>query len=111
MPGVEIITRSHVYLLDAVNRLLGDDPVARSRLEVHFAGVMSDTDTEIADACPASRRHGYVRMPSPRARPQRRPAVSPDAEAADRHARRNRSRQDLRISRLEPPDPRRPARW
>ena len=58
--GVEIITRSHVYLLDAVNRLLADDPAARSRLEVHFAGVMSDADAEIADACPASRRHGYV---------------------------------------------------
>ncbi len=58
--GVEIITRSHVYLLDAVNRLLADDPAIRSRLEVHFAGVMSDADAEIADACPASRRHGYL---------------------------------------------------
>jgi glycosyltransferase involved in cell wall biosynthesis len=60
VPGVEIITRSHVYLLDAVNRLLAEEPAIRSRLEVHFAGVMSETDAEIADACPAARRHGYV---------------------------------------------------
>lgn len=58
--GVEIITRSHVYLLEAVNRLLEDDPVARERLEIHFAGVMSPEDEDIARQCTATRVHGYL---------------------------------------------------
>jgi len=57
---VEIITRSHVYLLEAVNRLLEEEPSVASRLEVHFAGVISPGDAEIAARCPVSQLHGYV---------------------------------------------------
>jgi glycosyltransferase involved in cell wall biosynthesis len=60
VPDVEIITRSHVYLLEAVNRLLAEEPSFASRLEVHFAGVISPGDAEIAASCPVSHLHGYV---------------------------------------------------
>jgi glycosyltransferase involved in cell wall biosynthesis len=59
-PGVEILTRSHVYLLQAVDRLLERDPALRDRLELHFAGVLSDIDRELADRSTVSVLHGYL---------------------------------------------------
>lgn len=59
-PGVEILTRSHVFLLEAVERLLERDPGLRDRLEVHFAGVLSETDRELAKRCPVAVLHGYL---------------------------------------------------
>jgi glycosyltransferase involved in cell wall biosynthesis len=58
--GVDFLTRSHVYLLEAVERLLADDPGLAQRLEVHFAGVLSDVDREIAERSPVTRLHGYL---------------------------------------------------
>jgi glycosyltransferase involved in cell wall biosynthesis len=58
--GVDFLTRSHVYLLEAVERLLADDPGLAERLEVHFAGVLSDVDREIAERSPVTRLHGYL---------------------------------------------------
>jgi glycosyltransferase involved in cell wall biosynthesis len=60
IPGVDILTRSHVYLLEAVDRLLAEDPSLRSRIEVCFAGVLSDADREVAERCPVSRLTGYL---------------------------------------------------
>ena len=59
-PGVEILTRSHVYLLQAVELLLERDPGLRDRLELHFAGVLSEIDRELADRSPVSVLHGYL---------------------------------------------------
>ena len=59
-PGVEILTRSHVFLLEAVERLLERDPSLRERLELHFAGVLSETDRVLAERCPVAVLHGYV---------------------------------------------------
>ena len=59
-PGVEILTRSHVYLLEAVERLLERDPGLGERLELHFAGVLSETDRALAARCPVAVVHGYV---------------------------------------------------
>jgi glycosyltransferase involved in cell wall biosynthesis len=59
-PGVEILTRSHVFLLEAVGRLLERDPSLRGRLEVHFAGVLSETDRLLAEGCPVAVLHGYL---------------------------------------------------
>jgi glycosyltransferase involved in cell wall biosynthesis len=59
-PGVEILTRSHVYLLEAVGRLLERDPSLGERLEVHLAGVLSETDRALAARCPVAVLHGYV---------------------------------------------------
>ncbi len=59
-PGVEILTRSHVYLLKAVEQLVERDPSLADRLELHFAGVLSGVDRELAAASPQSVLHGYL---------------------------------------------------
>ncbi len=46
--GVDIMTRSHVYLLQAIDRLIAEDASLADRVEVHLAGVLSDSDREIA---------------------------------------------------------------
>jgi glycosyltransferase involved in cell wall biosynthesis len=58
--GLDILTRSHVYLLEAVTRLLERRPDLVGALEVHLAGVLTDADREVASRCAAVRLHGYV---------------------------------------------------
>jgi glycosyltransferase involved in cell wall biosynthesis len=54
--GLDILPRSHVFLLQAVDRLLEAHP----RLEVHLAGVLSPLDREVAERSTAVRLHGYL---------------------------------------------------
>ena len=58
--GVEIMTRSHVYLLEAIARLIERDETYASRIEVHLAGVLSEEDRELAERLPFIRLHGYL---------------------------------------------------
>lgn len=58
--GIDILTRSHVYLVEAINRLLARDPELGEILELHFAGVLSDADREVASSCSVARLHGYM---------------------------------------------------
>jgi hypothetical protein len=58
--GVDILTRSHVYLLEAIDCLIEQDPSLRDRIEVHLAGVLSSTDREIAGRSEVVRLHGYL---------------------------------------------------
>lgn len=58
--GIDILTRSHVYLLQAIDGLLRRDPGLESRLEVHFAGVLTADDEAIAKRLPVTRLHGYL---------------------------------------------------
>jgi Glycosyl transferases group 1 len=58
--GVDILTRSHVYLLEAIDRLIERDSSLRDRIEVHLAGVLSNTDREIASRSGVVRLHGYL---------------------------------------------------
>jgi glycosyltransferase involved in cell wall biosynthesis len=60
VPGLDILTRSHVHLVEAVNRLLADDPNLRDVVELHFAGVLTEADREVAARCPVVKLHGYV---------------------------------------------------
>ncbi|MGZ8783726.1 MAG: glycosyltransferase, partial [Gaiellaceae bacterium] len=60
VPGLDILTRSHIHLVEAVNRLLGSDPGLRDTLELHFAGVLTEADREVAARCPVVKLHGYV---------------------------------------------------
>ena len=60
MLGVDVLTRSHVYLLRAVDRLLERDPGLQERMELHFAGVLSEADKQLASQSPVSVLHGYV---------------------------------------------------
>lgn len=61
--GVDFLTRSHVYLLEAIDKLLARDPALERRLEVHLAGVLSNVDREIAERSPVTRLHGYLAHP------------------------------------------------
>jgi glycosyltransferase involved in cell wall biosynthesis len=57
---VDIYTRSHVYLLQAVERLRATDPELTAPIEIHLAGVLTDSDRELADAPGLVHLHGYV---------------------------------------------------
>jgi glycosyltransferase involved in cell wall biosynthesis len=59
VPGLDILTRSHVYLVEAINLLLARSPELRDVLELHLAGVMTDADREVATRCPVT-LHGYM---------------------------------------------------
>jgi glycosyltransferase involved in cell wall biosynthesis len=56
-PGVEILTRSHYFLLEAIERL---DSALRDRLELHLAGVISDVDRGLAERSGVAVLHGYM---------------------------------------------------
>jgi glycosyltransferase involved in cell wall biosynthesis len=58
--GLDILTRSHVYLVEAINRLLTTQPQLRDALELHLAGVLSETDNAVALRCPVATVHGYM---------------------------------------------------
>ena len=59
-PGLDILTRSHVYLLQALDRLLRSDASIAERLEFHLAGVLTPIDEALARRSPVTRLHGYV---------------------------------------------------
>jgi glycosyltransferase involved in cell wall biosynthesis len=52
---VDILTRSHVYLVQAIERLIATDPSAAGRIELHLAGDLTDADRAV------NARHGFVR--------------------------------------------------
>jgi glycosyltransferase involved in cell wall biosynthesis len=56
---VDIITRSPVYLVQALDRLLAARPELAQRIELHVAGLMLDDDREVLDRCPVVRMHGF----------------------------------------------------
>jgi hypothetical protein len=58
--GVDFLTRSHVYLLRAVQRVLDEDPAAEGALEVCLAGVVSDADRREAEPYAFVQLPGYV---------------------------------------------------
>jgi glycosyltransferase involved in cell wall biosynthesis len=60
MNGVDILTRSHVYLLEALDSLIQEEPELESVLELHLAGVLSPTDREIAGDRSVVRMRGYL---------------------------------------------------
>jgi glycosyltransferase involved in cell wall biosynthesis len=58
--GVDILSRSHVFLLEAVDMLRRTHPQLVSRLQVHFAGVLSAADLEVIAKSPAARSLGFL---------------------------------------------------
>jgi glycosyltransferase involved in cell wall biosynthesis len=59
-PGVDIGTRSHVYLLRALERLLAEDPSLADRIELHLAGVLSDRDLDVVGGASIVKTPGYL---------------------------------------------------
>lgn len=57
---VDILTRSHVYLLEAIGRLLDEEPALASELELHLAGVLTPEDRRVAATSPVVRMPGYL---------------------------------------------------
>ena len=58
--GVNVLTRSHFYLVQAIERLLTAQPELGDRLEVVFAGVLSDSDRRVAERLSVARMPGYL---------------------------------------------------
>jgi len=58
--GVDAGTRSHVYLLEALERLLREDPSLRNVVELHLAGALSAADREVAARSDVVRLLGYI---------------------------------------------------
>ena len=52
---VDLLPRSHVFLIEALDRLIEADPELACRVELHLAGTLSDADLE------AARGRDYVR--------------------------------------------------
>ena len=59
-PGLDILPRSHVFLIEAIDRLLHEDPTLNEVLELHLAGVLTDADREVAARCPVVQLRGYL---------------------------------------------------
>jgi glycosyltransferase involved in cell wall biosynthesis len=57
---VDILTRSHVFLIAAIDRLLSSEPGLAGRIELHLAGALTPKDRELARARPYVRRHGQL---------------------------------------------------
>lgn len=60
MDGLDILTRSHVYLVDAIERVLAEDRSASDVLELHLAGVLNATDRRVANRCAVATLHDYM---------------------------------------------------
>jgi glycosyltransferase involved in cell wall biosynthesis len=58
--GVEILTRSHLYVLRAIDLLLARDPSLGESFEFQLAGVLTAADVEAAQRSPAVKLHGFV---------------------------------------------------
>ena len=59
-PGLDILTRSHVYLIEALNRLFTREPGLEGQIELHLAGVLNEADRAVANRCPVAHIHGYM---------------------------------------------------
>jgi len=59
-PDVDVSTRSHLFLLEALQGLLERRPDLHDKVEVVFAGVMSKADEAELDGLPFVRVLGYV---------------------------------------------------
>jgi glycosyltransferase involved in cell wall biosynthesis len=58
--ATDLLARSHVYLLEAVERLVARDACLADVIEVHFAGVLSPADELEARRLSQSRLHGHL---------------------------------------------------
>jgi len=60
VPGVDILTRSHVHLLEAIDRLISDEPELAAVIQVHLAGVLTASDRDSIDTHKIVTSLGYV---------------------------------------------------
>ena len=60
VPGVDFLTRSHVFLLEAVDRLTQRNPSLQGIVEVHLVGPMTEADQVVAASSLPTRCHGFL---------------------------------------------------
>jgi glycosyltransferase involved in cell wall biosynthesis len=60
LDGVEILTRSHYYLLQALQQLFEQEPELENRVELILAGVLSDADRALIADLDFVRTPGYL---------------------------------------------------
>jgi glycosyltransferase involved in cell wall biosynthesis len=60
VPSVDFLTRSHVYLLAAVDAVVRDDSSLAGVIEVHLLGPVTEDDRAVAAPYSFVRFHGYV---------------------------------------------------
>jgi glycosyltransferase involved in cell wall biosynthesis len=53
--GLDVLTRSHVFLVRAIEKLRRDDPALGERVELHLAGELTPADRAVSD------HHDFVR--------------------------------------------------
>ena len=58
--GVDLLPLSLVYLVQAIELLVGRDPSLQSRIELLRVGVVAETDRQLAEGSPFVRMAGYV---------------------------------------------------
>jgi glycosyltransferase involved in cell wall biosynthesis len=58
--GVDFLTRSHVYLIEALGRLLDTHPELRGVIELHFAGVLTPAEQESIERVASATLHGFL---------------------------------------------------
>jgi hypothetical protein len=56
-PGLDVLTRSHVFLIEAIEALMAQEPALRGRIELHLAGQLTEGDRAVAAP------HAFVRTP------------------------------------------------
>jgi glycosyltransferase involved in cell wall biosynthesis len=58
-PHVDFLPRSHVFLLEALERLHAEDPALTADVELQLAGVLTDADREVAESSRFAKLLGY----------------------------------------------------
>ena len=58
--GTEIISRSHLFLLEAIDRVVARDPSLASRIQLHLAGALTPADLAAVDHSKIVQTHGYL---------------------------------------------------
>lgn len=58
--GLDILTRSHVHLVDALNQLVATDPALEHVLELHLVGVLTDADRAVVTTQCRATFHGFM---------------------------------------------------
>ena len=59
-PGVDLLTRSHVFLLEALTELIAERPELADRIELHLVGPMTEADQKVIAGASFVREHGFV---------------------------------------------------
>jgi glycosyltransferase involved in cell wall biosynthesis len=60
MPGVNVLTRSLIYLRRALDELLDERPELHDRIELHMAGRLTEADRQVMAGSPVLREHGFL---------------------------------------------------